>query len=618
MHPDLQGKIPPFRDAYQTATYAATLSAVDDGLSSRYSEFHGVPRIYEIARSGPFDLTGKPQSKAGQPDNPNLKGWFTLSRAALIAFLVLSTIVAFSWVDRIIGVDFGSLTHVGQTADSRRSWLGAPSWLVLILAGFVSWILVYSTAACSRDGGEPFAWFAGISIWPTECIRILVLFMATWFLLKTHHALSENECTIAEDFGLEGLDPIHGSTFSNPWPKHIIASLSLQRWLVKDDKGEKVVAQKLWYRYLLAGQIRVRILRVAPLALLYFLAGACLMLLLGVPPVPARGAWSFALDLCFIGFAVISSIWVTFYIADATILNRRLIDYLVDGETQWPDKAYANLRKRWSQPPPQTEPSVTKDQALLQETIEAGAKRKELTEEKLVKDAGKPEKRPPDLILAQYLDIDLIAKRTEVVGALIYYPFVLISLLIVSRIPVFDNWTWPAPLLIVIGLNGGYAAWSAFSLRKTAEKARQEALRNLTDLLIARTAEECGTGAEAGDSSRDHRNDHTGRSRSLCGYLAPSAYWSSAPAIRRRRDLGANTIFAWLIRIPLMSDRFDCFPVDTKNRSTLRRTSRRERHTRPEDDQTGAALFADENKDAGGQRHNVEQENGWPDIQAEP
>ena len=31
-----------------------------------------------------------------------------------------------------------------------------------------------------------------------------------------------------------------------------------------------------------------------------------------------------------------------------------------------------------------------------------------------------------------------------------------------------------------------------------------------------------------------------------------------------------------------------------------------------------AALFADENKDAGGQRYNVEQENGWTDVQAEP
>ena len=95
------------------------------------------------------------------------------------------------------------------------------------------------------------------------------------------------------------------------------------------------------------------------------------------------------------------------------------------------------------------------------------------------------------------MDIDLIAKRTEVVGTLIYYPFVLISLLIVSRLSVFDNWTWPVPLLIVIGLNGSYAAWSAFSLRKTAEKARREALRNLNDLLVARTAEGYGDGAEA-------------------------------------------------------------------------------------------------------------------------
>jgi hypothetical protein len=31
---------------------------------------------------------------------------------------------------------------------------------------------------------------------------------------------------------------------------------------------------------------------------------------------------------------------------------------------------------------------------------------------------------------------------------------------------------------------------------------------------------------------------------------------------------------------------------------------------------SGAALFADENKDTGDQRHNVEEENGWPELQA--
>ena len=31
----------------------------------------------------------------------------------------------------------------------------------------------------------------------------------------------------------------------------------------------------------------------------------------------------------------------------------------------------------------------------------------------------------------------------------------------------------------------------------------------------------------------------------------------------------------------------------------------------------GRNLFADENKDAGGQRHKIDEENGWPERQAE-
>jgi hypothetical protein len=38
---------------------------------------------------------------------------------------------------------------------------------------------------------------------------------------------------------------------------------------------------------------------------------------------------------------------------------------------------------------------------------------------------------------------------------------------------------------------------------------------------------------------------------------------------------------------------------------------------RRQSDQLGAALFANENKDAGGQRYNVEEENGWSELQAE-
>jgi hypothetical protein len=69
--------------------------------------------------------------------------------------------------------------------------------------------------------------------------------------------------------------------------------------------------------------------------------------------------------------------------------------------------------------------------------------------------------------------------------------------MIVSRISLFDNWTWPAGLFIVIAGNGGYAAWSAWMLRRAAENARQRALKNLNDILIARTAEGRANEAEA-------------------------------------------------------------------------------------------------------------------------
>jgi len=67
---------------------------------------------------------------------------------------------------------------------------------------------------------------------------------------------------------------------------------------------------------------------------------------------------------------------------------------------------------------------------------------------------------------------------------------VVISLLIFSRAGIFDYWTWPLPLLLLMGFSVAYAAFSAAYLRRTAERARQQALQRLNDLLIAHVASE--------------------------------------------------------------------------------------------------------------------------------
>ena len=469
--PKLQARIPPFRDSYQTATYAATLAALDEELvSGRNSS--GDPRIFEIGRNGAFDLTPPAKLSTSKtrvpasvetslhPVNPRTAIWFTWNRAGLIAGLLALSTLALLWSLAIIrGVQ-------------SCSGLGRSSWTFAVVAAFVSWLVIYIIAICQMPEGEPFAWFEGVSIWPTEILRFFIFLMAVWFVWKTNNALAKSEEAIEKEFGLEPSDKIpwpQAKFLSREWRSQAIALLTVGCWPV--ERNKKVIAQELWNYYIPAGNLAVRLIRVTPLVLFYMGAGFCLMGLLGFPPVPGRGLGSFCLDRTFLILAVFLSVGVTFYIVDATMLNRRLIEYLTKEETEWPVAAYASLRKRWSS---------------------ASQTRREEEKEKSESVA-----RPPDKILAEYLDIDLIAKRTKVVGGLIYYPFILLSLLIVSRLALFDNWTWPVPLLIVIALTGGYAAWSAFRLRETAESARQTALGNLNDILIARTADGEGDKAEA-------------------------------------------------------------------------------------------------------------------------
>jgi hypothetical protein len=165
---------------------------------------------------------------------------------------------------------------------------------------------------------------------------------------------------------------------------------------------------------------------------------------------------------------VLGSVTLTFYVADATLLVRRLIHFMMKARTIWPESAVGNLRGRWQQ--------------TSEEVRGSSPVRSDI---------------PLPRLLREYLGIDLIAQATEVIGQLIYYPFVVISLMIISRSGVFDHWSWPLPLLIIVGFNIGYATFSVSYLRRTAERARQQSLHRLNDILISFTAAGKAEGKEA-------------------------------------------------------------------------------------------------------------------------
>jgi hypothetical protein len=75
--------------------------------------------------------------------------------------------------------------------------------------------------------------------------------------------------------------------------------------------------------------------------------------------------------------------------------------------------------------------------------------------------------------------MQLIAELTGRVGKLVYFPFIVFFVLIVSRNSVFDRWSWPVSLIIIFGLNLSLCVASMLILRQAAVKARDTGLENL-------------------------------------------------------------------------------------------------------------------------------------------
>src|SRR5437764_8500270 len=72
-----------------------------------------------------------------------------------------------------------------------------------------------------------------------------------------------------------------------------------------------------------------------------------------------------------------------------------------------------------------------------------------------------------------------VARRTQVVAPLIWYPLIVLTLLVVARSSFFDNWTWPASLVLIAAITAAWALGSAILLRRAAEQLRETALNDL-------------------------------------------------------------------------------------------------------------------------------------------
>jgi len=81
--------------------------------------------------------------------------------------------------------------------------------------------------------------------------------------------------------------------------------------------------------------------------------------------------------------------------------------------------------------------------------------------------------------LSAYHAVFLVAQRTQAVAPLIYYPLIVLALVVVARSSFFDNWTWPASAILIYAITAVWVIGSAILLARAAEELRATALNDL-------------------------------------------------------------------------------------------------------------------------------------------
>jgi hypothetical protein len=460
--------IAPFRDSNQTSMYVGALVATgrmkeEDAVYLRWQ-----PRIFEISRRGAYDLSPRwylPGIELSQPHQnwfrdwlfptwdreeryltnvPNLKprGWLLPSRVIwssptfwLLVVGALALLAIAAWISLTIASP--TLKGGGTTPQRLGRVFASTTFCVVcgvpLIVFSVAMFAQYKSADIVQYGGaaqEPLAFFSGISIWPSEMLRLIALMLAIHFMVKAGIDLRANERELGERFSL---DPLPKTPFC--W-HHL--GLGLEQWHTtrSDNSGTEpeFSAQEAWHAYLCRNKFWPRFIRIGVLFTLYFLFSFIIFRLFPPPPAPARGDLAFQFDRVVIFLTAIGMMILSFYVVDAIQLNSNFIRMFARVVTKWGDKV---LDESWRSPP--------------------------LNEDEL----------------SAYNEIFFVADRTQVVARLIWYPLIVLTLMIVARSSFFDNWTWSPGLLAIYGINACWALGSAILLRRAAEQLRDATLANL-------------------------------------------------------------------------------------------------------------------------------------------
>jgi hypothetical protein len=307
--------------------------------------------------------------------------------------------------------------------------VGAATFAAFVAFGGVGALL------SNHDEGEPFSWTAGVSIWPSELLRIFVVILCVVMLGKGLRDLAKNSDFIGQDFLFEddsGRRRLSPRTF---WA-------NMQRVYHPAATRSATTVDQAWSWYREAGKPWQRGLRTLLLFTLYLAIMWPLEYWIFNEEMihPCRGQLSCAVDWAMTLSSLTLVVLLNLGVLDAVMLCRRWIGWLTASTGGWSDQV----------------------------------------QEEYLRDYGLGEAQKAEFGRLKYLAvIDLIAQRTGVVNRLIRYPFIALLIMVAARNDYFDIWNYPLIMIVTWSLNVLLALIGAFLLYKSATKAKAAMLAGL-------------------------------------------------------------------------------------------------------------------------------------------
>jgi hypothetical protein len=314
-------------------------------------------------------------------------------------------------------------------------------------------LLILALSSHLSPDGEPFELLAGISVWPMMLLRFLAVGLCCYFIVQASEELGKRNVDIRKDYFLTPSSP----DSSGPWRRSWEGVKIWYKDFDSKDSGSNDLI-KLWSEFQKDGAWLARLLRCAVMFFLSFLFCLCLgkwtYFDLTSLQAHARGSIAFWCSHVILFLTGITLTALLVFVADSTLLCYRFITRLGRRAPDliWPPEVLNAQASAFG---------LTQKQSAetdLQEALKRG-------------------------VLLRFVD-----RVTYVVAHMIYYPFIVLLLLMVAQNRLFDDCPWNIPLVSIALLCAGVALICAVYLQRSARKVRDEALDQLAKAIQRRAA----------------------------------------------------------------------------------------------------------------------------------